>query len=189
MSERNQYSMRAVTKFALIAMTIHISNGYVSPRPVRSFHTAHQFEATLLHRGVSTSLYNSIRPEEDELEYMFDQIKDMDPEAVPQEMQDAIRDKISQNAPADWKIRLNLMGFNPLTIAGYILAAVIITCNNVFGAGWAGDALGMNDVVISDRTQIPQSRMSSNERFSNSYDGVVRTEVQTIELNSRENIL
>ena len=181
--------MSAAIKFALISVTIHISNGYMFPRAARSFHTAHQSEAVLLRKRVPISLFGAMRPEEDELEYMFDQIKDMDPEAVPQEMQDAIRNKISENAPADWKIRLNLMGFNPLTIAGYILAAVIITCNNVFGAGWAGDALGMNEVIISDRTQIPQSRMSSNERFSNSYDGVVRTEVQTIELNSRENIL
>lgn len=124
-----------------------------------------------------------------DLESLFDQIKDLDPEDVPQEMQDAIRDKIAENAPADWKIRLNLMGFNPVTIAGFMLAAVLITCNSVFGAGWAGDLLGMNEVVISDRTQVPLPRMGSNERFSNSYDGIIRTEVQTFELNGRDNIL
>lgn len=124
-----------------------------------------------------------------DLESLFEQIKDLDPEDVPQEMQDAIRDKIAENAPADWKIRLNLMGFNPLTIAGYMLAAVLITCNSVFGAGWAGDLLGMNEVVISDRTQVPQPRMGSNEKFSNSYDGIIRTEVQTFELNGRDNML
>jgi hypothetical protein len=126
---------------------------------------------------------------DDDLEDLFSQIKDMEPEDVPVEMQDAIRDKIAENAPADWKIRLNLMGFNPLTIAGYALAAVLIACNTIFGAGWAGDMLGMNEVIVSDRTQVPQPRIGSNERFSNSYDGIVRTEVQTIELNKKENLL
>lgn len=128
-------------------------------------------------------------PGEDDLESLFNQIKDMDPEDVPEDMQIAIRDKISQNAPADWKIRLNIMGFNPVTIAGYILAAVLITCNNVFGAGWAGDIFGMNETVTSDRTQVPRPRIGSNEKFSNSYDGVIRTEIRTIELNGKNNLL
>ena len=127
--------------------------------------------------------------EDDDLESLFNQIKDIDPEDVPEDIQMAIRDKISQNAPADWKIRLNLMGFNPVTIAGYLLAAIIITCNNVFGAGWAGDIFGMNETVTTDRTQIPRPRIGSNEKFSNSYDGVIRTEIQTIELNEKVNLL
>ena len=136
---------------------------------------------------LSASMNNE--PADDDLESLFNQIKDIDPEDVPEDIQMAIRDKISQNAPADWKIRLNLMGFNPVTIAGYILAAVIITCNNIFGAGWAGDVFGMNEIVTTDRTQIPRPRIGSNEKFSNSYDGVIRTEIQTIELNSKENLL
>lgn len=133
-------------------------------------------------------LKSNIGPDDD-LEDLFSKIKDMEPEDVPTEMQDAIRNKIAENAPADWKIRLNLMGFNPLTIAGFALAAVLIACNTIFGAGWAGDLLGMNEVMVSDRTQVPQPRMGSNERFSNSYDGIVRTEIQTIELNRKENLL
>lgn len=153
-----------------------------------TIHTANYFRAAAFSRLSTPSLKSNIGPDDD-LESLFSQIKDMDPEDVPVDMQDAIRDKIAENAPADWKIRLNLMGFNPLTIAGYALAAVLITCNTIFGAGWAGDVLGMNEVVVSDRTQIPQPRIGSNERFSNSYDGIVRTEVQTIELNRQENLL
>lgn len=124
-----------------------------------------------------------------DLDELFDSIKDMDPEDVPEDIQNAIQSKIAENAPADWKIRLNMMGFNPLTIAGYLLAAVILTCNNVFGAGWAGDMLGMNETIVSDRTFVPQPRINSNEKFSNSYDGIIRSEVQTFELNSKENLL
>ena len=124
-----------------------------------------------------------------DLDALFDSIKDLDPEDVPEDIQNAIQSKIAENAPADWKIRLNMMGFNPLTIAGYLLAAVIITCNNVFGAGWAGDMLGMNEVIVSDRTQTLQPRINSNGKFSNSYDGIIRTEVQTFELNNKENLL
>ena len=74
-------------------------------------------------------------------------------------------------------------------LSSKVCTAVLITCNSVFGAGWAGDLLGMNEVVISDRTQVPQPRMGSNEKFSNSYDGIIRTEVQTFELNGRDNML
>ena len=143
--------------------------------------------SSVAYRSFTPSMMNG--PGGDDLESLFDQIKDLDPEDVPEDIQNAIRDRISENAPSDWKIRLNLMGFNPLTIAGYLLAAVILTCNNVLGAGWAGEMLGMNEVVVSDRTMVPQPRIGSNERFSNSYDGVIRTEIQTIELNNKENLL
>jgi hypothetical protein len=151
--------------------------------------SVNQYNANYLSSRVSLPVLRSKFGPADDLEDLFSQIKDMEPEEVPTEMQDAIRNKIAENAPADWKIRLNLMGFNPLTIAGYALAAVLITCNTIFGAGWAGDVLGMNEVIVSDRTQVPQPRIGSNERFSNSYDGVVRTEVRTIELNKKENLL
>jgi hypothetical protein len=153
-----------------------------------NLYNANYLSAAALSRVSLPALGSNTGPDDD-LEDLFSQIKDMEPEDVPIDMQDAIRKKIAENAPADWKIRLNLMGFNPLTIAGYALAAVLITCNTIFGAGWAGDVLGMNEVIVSDRTQVPQPRIGSNERFSNSYDGIVRTEVQTIELNKKENLL
>jgi hypothetical protein len=127
--------------------------------------------------------------DEDELDLMFNQIKDMNPEDVPLEIQEAITQKIEQNKPADWKIRLQIMGFNPLTIAGYGLAAVLITCNYFFGTGWAGDILGLNEFVTEDHTQVIQPRIGSNERFTNNYDGVIRSEVPTFELNAIENLL
>lgn len=122
-------------------------------------------------------------PGDKSLDSLFNAIKDIDPEDVPQDMQDAIRQKIEQNQPSDLQIRLNLMGFNPLTVAGYALAAVILTCNTVFGTGWAGDLLGMNEVITSDRTQTIQPR------FTNNYDGIERQEIQTFELNNKENLL
>ena len=81
--------------------------------------------SSVAYRSFTPSMMNG--PGGDDLESLFDQIKDLDPEDVPEDIQNAIRDRISENAPSDWKIRLNLMGFNPLTIAGYLLAAVILT--------------------------------------------------------------
>ena len=172
----------------LVVVIIFVgTNGYQFPRSLGLHSLARGMSSIVKGRCAIFASESGI--DGPDLESLFDQIKDLDPEDVPQEMQDAIRDKIAENAPADWKIRLNLMGFNPLTIAGYMLAAVLITCNSVFGAGWAGDLLGMNEVVISDRTQVPQPRMGSNEKYSNSYDGIIRTEVQTFELNGRDNML
>jgi hypothetical protein len=127
--------------------------------------------------------------ESDELNALFDQIKDMNPEDVPEDISNAINERITKDAPADWKIRLRLMGFNPITIAGYALAAVILTCNTVFGTGWAGDLLGMNEVIVEDRTVTIQPRVGANGKFNNNFDGLQRSEVQTIELNSKDNLL
>ena len=42
---------------------------------------------------------------------------------------------------------MNLLGVTPWTVAGFILAGVIITLNNVLGYGWASELLGLDSTV------------------------------------------
>ena len=86
----------------------------------------------------------------DDLDALFDQIADLDPADVPPELQQAIRNKIDATAPSDLEVRLRVMGFTPLTVAGYALAAVLIALNTVLGTGWASTLLGFNDMSSPD---------------------------------------
>jgi hypothetical protein len=83
------------------------------------------------------------------LDALFEQISDMDPNDVPPELQRAIQEKIDQGAPPDWKIRLQIMGFTPLTIAGYGVAFVLIALNTMLGTGWASTMLGFDEPPLT----------------------------------------
>jgi len=58
---------------------------------------------------------------------------------------EAIEKSVRDQQPPDWKVRLDIMGFTPLTIAGFVLAAAILTCNSALGTGWASRLLGWDD--------------------------------------------
>ena len=60
---------------------------------------------------------------------------------------DKIERDIRDNAPSELEVRLNLLGVTPWTVAGFILAGVIITLNNVLGYGWASELLGLDSTV------------------------------------------
>mmetsp|Transcript_31075 Transcript_31075/g.29664 ORF Transcript_31075/g.29664 Transcript_31075/m.29664 type:complete len:193 (-) Transcript_31075:120-698(-) len=191
----------SIIKYVLLFVTLDIV--FCLNRPtlygISSRHHCHAFHKVELPRlpvspllatpNMDNPMGESDEDESDELNALFDQIKDMNPEDVPEDISNAINERITKDAPADWKIRLRLMGFNPITIAGYALAAVILTCNTVFGTGWAGDLLGMNEVIVEDRTVTIQPRVGANGKFNNNFDGLQRSEVQTIELNSKDNLL
>ena len=65
---------------------------------------------------------------------------EMDIDNIPEK----IRSTVKEMQPSDIEIRLNLMGFNALTFAGFLLAAILLFLNNVLGTGWAGDLLSRN---------------------------------------------
>jgi hypothetical protein len=186
--------MKYVLSFLILDIAFCLNRPTLSGASSRNqFHTR-EFELSRPPVSLFLATPNMDNPmggddDSDELNALFDQIKDMNPEDVPSDISDAIKQRIEKDAPADWKIRLNLMGFNPITIAGYALAAVIITCNTVFGTGWAGDLLGINETIVNDRTVTIQPRVGANGKFNNNYDGLQRSEVQTIELNSKDNLL
>ena len=79
------------------------------------------------------------------LDALFEQIADMNPDDVPPDLQRSIQEKIDQGAPAAWKVRLQMMGFTPLTIAGYGVAFVLIALNTILGTGWASTMLGLDE--------------------------------------------
>ena len=55
-----------------------------------------------------------------------------------------IYELVKRNAPSNFQVRLNLLGFTPLTIAGFGVAFVLLTLNAVLGNGWAANLLGLN---------------------------------------------
>ena len=73
-----------------------------------------------------------------------------------------IRSAIEEIKPSDIEVRLNLMGFNPLTYAGFLLAAILLFLNNVLGTGWAGDLLSKN-LHNSNKTQKTMSIAKESE--------------------------
>jgi len=82
------------------------------------------------------------------LDSLFNEIKALSMDEISADTRNRIESEIRANAPSDTQIRLGLMGFTPLTYAGFVLAAVIIFLNNVLGNGWVGDMIGLNDVGL-----------------------------------------
>ena len=80
----------------------------------------------------------------DNLDSLLDKLKGLSMDEISADTRSSIENEIRANSPSDTQIRLGLMGFTPLTYAGYLLAAVIIFFNNVLGNGLAGDMIGLN---------------------------------------------
>ena len=70
-----------------------------------------------------------------------------------EELRNEIQKRFVENAPSDIQVRLQLMGFTPLTYIGFALAGVILSLNSILGTGWAGDLVfGENLQTISEQT-------------------------------------
>lgn len=77
----------------------------------------------------------------------------------PEEERRLIQD-LKENGPTELEIRMNLLGINNATLAGFAVALVLFSLNNVLGTGWLGDYFGMNDVMID----APSHMMSVAQR-------------------------
>lgn len=71
-------------------------------------------------------------------------------EEVPNE----ILQEIEANAPSEWEMRKNILGITPITIAGFALAAVIMSLNGLLGYGWAGNVV---QKIISPNYNPPKN--------------------------------
>jgi hypothetical protein len=78
-------------------------------------------------------------------------------EEFSREMDKMMNNELQENAPSDLQIRMNLMGFTPVTIAGYAVAGILICLNYFFGYGWASDVLGLDGI-----SEIEITRDSGN---------------------------
>jgi hypothetical protein len=76
---------------------------------------------------------------------LFQQIQDLNPNDVPQDVRDEIMKRIRDEAPSEAEVRMGMMGITSFTKAGFALAGVLLLCNAVLGNGWAGNLLGLND--------------------------------------------
>ena len=133
-----------------------------------------------------------------DLDDLFGQISGLDPKDVTPEMQQAIQDQIDQNAPSPWKVRLQVMGFTPLTVAGYVVAFILIGLNTILGTGWAGDLLGFNETPMvvdsyytvgkTDETQstIPIIGSSTNRREE--IDAAIKANIDEIRLKTQNSV-
>ena len=117
----------------------------------------------------------------DELEKLFDSIKDIDPSDVSPDVREAILNKIEESKPSELEIRMNILGFTPLTVVGFGIAAVMISLNTVLGSGWAADLLGIQTGPTITVDSNSNSRPSKLDNTANS--------VMTVQLNRPENLL
>ena len=128
------------------------------------------------------------------LESLFQKIDEMGLKDVPQDVEDEINQKLNDGAPPDWKVRLGIMGFTPLTIAGYVLAFLLIALNTIFGYGWASRLIGMDgEVATPSNNYLGPTTMDTRSDLSKSLPssdaGVIRYDISTIKLNKPENLL
>lgn len=90
---------------------------------------------------------NDVNSENDEGQSYKDdeflQIKCDDVNMDP-EIEKKIIQTLQENMPSELEVRMNLMGINSFTIAGYCLAAFIMVMNYILGYGWAADLLGIS---------------------------------------------
>lgn len=66
-----------------------------------------------------------------------------------------IEQLVREQQPSDWQVRLDILGFTPLTIAGFVLAGAILSCNSILGNGWASRLLGWEDGWTSTESPPP----------------------------------
>ena len=73
--------------------------------------------------------------------------------------------------PPEWKIRLDIMGFTPLTYAGFGVAFILLFLNTALGSGWASRSLGWDDTgfTIESISENRDERSSSLNRDVNSF--------------------
>lgn len=94
-----------------------------------------------------------------DLNALFGLVKELEAsdQPIPEDMKNAIAEKIQKGAPSDLEMRMEILGLNnPLTQAGFALAFVLITLNTVLGTGWAANLFGMNtdsSFIVVDHNQ------------------------------------
>jgi hypothetical protein len=105
------------------------------------------------------------------LEELLDSVSDLPQDQVPQDISDAInnkiKDKIKESQPSDFEIRMRIMGFTPLTYAGFILAGILIFLNSTLGTGWASRLLNLDD-GSSYQQQYEQQSIMEGLKYRNS---------------------
>jgi len=82
-----------------------------------------------------------------ELQAIFSRYKNIDYEDIPDDTRELIVKLIKLAGPSELEKRLQILGFTPITYAGFALAAVLISLNSILGAGWLGDKFGMNERI------------------------------------------
>lgn len=99
---------------------------------------------------------------------LFGRIEGLEPSAVPERLRAAIAERIRAEGPSDLEMRMNILGITPLTIAGFGLAAVILTLNAVLGGGWAANLLHLDTsdgAMTVERSDSATSRLRRVERM------------------------
>ena len=100
-----------------------------------------------INNGINNDINNDINNKS--LEELIDSINNIPQDQVSQDITNAINNKIKErikeNEPSDLEIRMRIMGITPLTIAGFILAGILIYFNLTLGTGWASNLFGLNN--------------------------------------------
>lgn len=129
-----------------------------------------------------------------DLESLFNRIQNMNPEDIPVDVRNSINEQILKDAPDDMTMRMRMLGITPFTIAGYALAAILITLNITLGNGWASELFGLNDDGANSQLFVSSSYPSINNKIpSSSMNGNggndMYIEMPVLKLNNKENII
>ena len=80
-----------------------------------------------------------------ELDDLFKDVEDVENlNDASSDIKNQIEQKLGELSPSDMEVRLNIMGFTPLTYIGFAVAFVLVFLNTVLGTGWASDLFDSN---------------------------------------------
>lgn len=116
------------------------------------------------------------------LSELFSQIKDLDDNDIPENVMNEINNRIKENAPTEFEMRMQFLGITPLTKAGFLLSGILIFLNTILGNGWLGDLFGMNNenslIIVKEsnnnnKNEVDKEMMKFDyKKFRNNLDEI-----------------
>ncbi len=78
---------------------------------------------------------------------LIETLSNYNPNNFSDEVKMLIDERAKAEAPSELEVRMQILGINKFTIAGFALAAFLIIMNTIFGNGWLGDLVGYNKPI------------------------------------------
>ena len=104
---------------------------------------------------------------------LLDESQDTATERLSAEEEQKLAAQLQESAPSELQIRMNLLGINNVTLAGFAVAFVLFALNNILGTGWLGDYFGLNDTNHGEITSEGGSEERNNLKQAMSKDVVI----------------
>lgn len=118
----------------------------LTSQPTIIQHQHHYYTREYLSRRRSLLLYDNAEKEKEEqikewesmsIDDLLHLLDDKHLNDISPELRQIIGRKVQENAPTDNEVRMKALGINPVVIAGFALAAILLGLNTLWGEGWA----------------------------------------------------